>query len=97
MHLVIKFHGITVIFSLVHVGSSGWMKFDITKAFKDWVRSKNTNKGIEVWVESIETGKVSARVARKVKFIKPDSNKLSQRPALVVYFKKRGVKKSNGQ
>ena len=65
------------------------MKFDITKALKDWVKSKSRNKGLEVWVESVEPGKLSARVARKTRFIKPDSNKVTQRPALVVYFKKK--------
>ena len=72
---------------LVHVTEQGWVTFDVSSALRDWVTSRNYNRGVEVWVESLQLGKWAARVARRVRFVKPNSRRDRHRPSLVVYFR----------
>ena len=69
----------------IQIERSGWLRFDISQAIKEWIQDPATNKGLEVWVESISAGKTAARVARKTRFSLADSKRVNQRPSLLIY------------
>ena len=71
----------------IEITESGWCVFDVTSAVQRWAKDAESNRGLEVWVESVESGKMAARVARKTKFVKTRQNKDNgDNPTLVIYY-----------
>ena len=77
--------------SILHIGKPGWVNFNVTTAVKEWLSSGRSNKGLEVWAESVKGGKKAARAVRKLKFVKADSKKQEAKtPAMVLYLRTEG-------
>ena len=74
--------------SLLQIGKRGWVNFNVTTAVRDWLSSSQSNKGLEVWAESVKGGKKAARAVRKLKFVKTGSKKSKAKtPAVVLYLR----------
>ncbi len=75
------------LFRLVRLDEEGFIKFDITLAVAEWLAYGHSNKGVEVWVESVSSGRRAAKVARRIDFADSHSSDINHRPALAVFFK----------
>ena len=74
--------------SLLHIGNAGWVSFNVTAAVKDWLSPRHTNKGLEVWAETVKGGSKAARAVRKLKFVSAGSKKRKAKsPAVVLYLR----------
>ena len=68
------------------------MSFNLTAAVRDWLSPTptptHTNKGLEVWAETVKGGSKAARAVRKLKFVSAGSKKRKAKsPAVVLYLR----------
>ena len=77
------------IFRVVSVRSTGWIKFDVSRAVTEWLAADGNTSfayGFEVWAESNGVDFYSLQLVHQVRFITAQSRNKSRHPRMIIFY-----------